>query len=132
MSRTPDERLYSSGSNNSFAFTQCYVSFGDTDGEDFRVHQVQPRRDVSRLSGLPDGDWRVTVFDQWNDMLVDGLFDAGQAVRRQHTEPRRDRDQTSGSRTSTRGRSSIRTATASPTRIANGNDLEPGLNAGGD
>src|SRR5213079_2261278 len=25
------------------------------------------------LSGLPDGDWRLTVFDQWNDMLVDGL-----------------------------------------------------------
>src|SRR5205807_9999963 len=25
------------------------------------------------LSGLPRGDWRLTVFDQWNDMLVDGL-----------------------------------------------------------
>src|SRR5207248_13235 len=35
MSRTPDERLYSSGDNSSFAFTQCYVSFGDPDGEDF-------------------------------------------------------------------------------------------------
>ena len=35
MSRTPDERLYSSGANDSFAFTQCYVSFGDPDGEDF-------------------------------------------------------------------------------------------------
>ena len=22
---------------------------------------------------VPPGDWRVTVFDQWNDMLVDGL-----------------------------------------------------------
>src|SRR5437667_12458285 len=27
MSRTPDERLYSSGTNDSFAFTQCFVSF---------------------------------------------------------------------------------------------------------
>ena len=35
MSRTPDERLYSSGTNDSFAFTQCYVSLGDPDGEDF-------------------------------------------------------------------------------------------------
>ena len=35
MSRTPDERLYSSGDNSSFAFTQCNVSLGDTDGEDF-------------------------------------------------------------------------------------------------
>jgi hypothetical protein len=26
MSRTPDERLYSSGDNSSFSFTQCYVS----------------------------------------------------------------------------------------------------------
>ncbi|MBV8806934.1 MAG: hypothetical protein JO042_17880, partial [Sinobacteraceae bacterium] len=24
-------------------------------------------------TGLPDGDWRVTTFDQWNDQLVDGL-----------------------------------------------------------
>ena len=35
MSRTPDERLFSSGDNSSFSFTQCYVSFGDPDGEDF-------------------------------------------------------------------------------------------------
>ena len=33
MSRTPDERLFSSGDNSSFGFTQCYVSFGDPDGE---------------------------------------------------------------------------------------------------
>ena len=25
------------------------------------------------FTGVPGGDWRVTVFDQWNDMLVDGL-----------------------------------------------------------
>jgi hypothetical protein len=72
MSRTPDERLYSSGSNNSFAFTQCYVSFGDTDGEDFAFTKCNPDGTFT-LPGLPDGDWRVTVFDQWNDMLVDGL-----------------------------------------------------------
>src|SRR5438105_2306890 len=35
MSRTPDERLYGSGTIDSFAFTQCYVSIGDPDGEDF-------------------------------------------------------------------------------------------------
>ena len=72
MSRTPDERLYSSGSNDSFAFTQCYVSFGDTDGEDFAFTKCNADGTFS-LSGLPDGTWRVTVFDQWNDMLVDGL-----------------------------------------------------------
>ena len=72
MSRTPDERLYSSGSNDSFAFTQCYVSFGDPDGEDFAFTKCNSDGTFA-LSGLPDGDWRVTVFDQWNDMLVDGL-----------------------------------------------------------
>jgi hypothetical protein len=72
MSRTPDERLYSSGDNTSFAFTQCYVSFGDPDGEDFAFTKCDANGQFT-LSGLPDGDWRITVFDQWNDMLVDGL-----------------------------------------------------------
>jgi hypothetical protein len=35
LSRTPDERLYSSGSHDTYYWTQCYVSFGDPDGEDF-------------------------------------------------------------------------------------------------
>jgi hypothetical protein len=72
MSRTPDERLYSSGSNDSFSFTQCYVSFGDPDGEDFAFTKCNSDGSFT-LTGLPDGDWRLTIFDQWNDMLVDGL-----------------------------------------------------------
>jgi hypothetical protein len=72
MSRTPDERLYSSGDNSSFAFTQCYVSIGDVDGEDFAFAKCDSNGSFT-LSGLPDGVWRITVFDQWNDMLVDGL-----------------------------------------------------------
>jgi hypothetical protein len=72
MSRTPDERLYSSGSRASFAFTQCYVSFGDPDGEDFAFTKCDKDGKFT-LSGLPDGDWRLTTFDQWNDQLVDGL-----------------------------------------------------------
>jgi hypothetical protein len=72
MSRTPDERLYGSGDNSSFAFTQCYVSVGDADGEDFAFTKCDASGHFT-LSGLPNGDWRLTVFDQWNDMLVDGL-----------------------------------------------------------
>jgi Bacterial Ig domain len=72
MSRTPDERLYSSGSHDSFYWTQCYVSFGDPDGEDFAFTKCNADGTFS-LTGLPSGTWRVTVFDQWNDMLVDGL-----------------------------------------------------------
>ena len=58
--------------NDSFAFTQCYVSFGDPDGEDFAFTKCDADGNFT-LTGLPDGDWRITVFDQWNDMLVDGL-----------------------------------------------------------
>ena len=72
MSRTPDERLYSSGTNDSFAFTQCYVSLGDPDGEDFAFTKCNADGTFS-MAGLPNGDWRITIFDQWNDMLVDGL-----------------------------------------------------------
>src|SRR6202140_3869744 len=72
MSRTPDQRLYGSGDNSSFAFTQCYVSVGDADGEDFAFTKCNADGTFT-LTGLPDGDWRITVFDQWNDMLVDGL-----------------------------------------------------------
>jgi hypothetical protein len=72
MSRTPDERLYSSGSRSSFAFTQCYVSVGDPDGEDFAFTKCNADG-TFMIGGLPDGDWRVTTFDQWNDQLVDGL-----------------------------------------------------------
>jgi hypothetical protein len=72
MSRTPDERLYSSGSNDSFSFTQCYVSLGDTDGEDFAFTKCNADGSFT-LAGIPNGQWRLTVFDQWNDMLVDGL-----------------------------------------------------------
>ncbi len=72
MSRTPDERLYSSGSRDSFFFTQCYVSVGDPDGEDFAFTSCNADGTFT-LSGLPAGNWRVTTFDEWNDQLVDGL-----------------------------------------------------------
>ena len=72
MSRVPDERLYSSGSHSSFYWTQCYVSLGDPDGEDFAFTKCDANGKFT-LKGVPPGTWRVTVFDQWNDMLVDGL-----------------------------------------------------------
>jgi hypothetical protein len=72
LSRTPDERLYSSGSHDAYYWSQCYVSFGDPDGEDFVFTKCNSDGTFT-LQGVPAGDWRVTVFDQWNDLLVDGL-----------------------------------------------------------
>jgi hypothetical protein len=72
LSRTPDERLYSTGSHDTYYWSQCYVSFGDPDGEDFLFTKCNGDGTFT-LAGVPEGDWRVTVFDQWNDLLVDGL-----------------------------------------------------------
>jgi hypothetical protein len=72
LSRAPDERLYSSGTHDAFAWTQCFVSVGDPDGMDFAFTKCDANGHF-KLTGLPDGDWRITTFDQWNDQLVDGL-----------------------------------------------------------
>ena len=72
QSHPPDQRLYSSGTNDALSFTQCYVSLGDADGEDFAFAKCDPNGKFT-LTGIPDGDWRLTAFDQWNDQIVDGL-----------------------------------------------------------
>ena len=72
LSRTPDQRLYSSGSYDANGFTQCYVSLGDPDEEDFAFTKCDANGKFA-FTGLPNGNWRITVFDQWNDLLVDGL-----------------------------------------------------------
>jgi hypothetical protein len=96
LSRTPDQRLYSSGSRDILAFTQCYVSLGDPDGEDFAFTKCAADGTFT-LAGIPSGDWKVTIFDQWNDQIVDGIMtpirvtnssvDMGQvAVHQWHTD----------------------------------------------
>ncbi|GAB3626132.1 hypothetical protein PTE30175_00870 [Pandoraea terrae] len=74
-SRPPNENLYGSGSRDSLAFTQCYVSAGDPDGDDIAFTKCN-QDGTFTLSNLPDGTIRVTVFDQWNDQIVDGLAKA--------------------------------------------------------
>ena len=72
MSRTPDERLYGSGTHDSYSFTQCYVSLGDPDGEDFAFTKCDADGNFS-FTGIPTGNWKITTFDQWNDQVVDGI-----------------------------------------------------------
>jgi len=72
MSRTPDQRLYSSGNRDTFGYTQCYVSLGSPDGADIRFAKCQDDGSFT-LPNIPAGDWKITVFDQWNDQIVDGI-----------------------------------------------------------
>jgi hypothetical protein len=72
VSRTPDQRLYSSGNHNALAFTQCYISVGDPDDDDIAFAKCDADGKFD-FKGLPDGNWRITIFDQWNDQIVDGL-----------------------------------------------------------
>jgi Bacterial Ig domain len=72
MSRPPDERLYGSGSRDSFSFTQCYASLGDPDGEDFAFVKCDGDGNFD-FTSIPEGNWKLTIFDQWNDQIVDGI-----------------------------------------------------------
>src|SRR5207249_7398624 len=72
MSRPSDERLYGSGSRDEFGYTQCYASLGSPDGADIAFAKCDADG-IFTLTNIPAGDWRVTIFDQWNDQIVDGI-----------------------------------------------------------
>ncbi len=72
MSRTPDERLYSSESFDQFAFTQCYASIGDPTGEEFAFAKCDSTGKFT-FTGIPNGSWKVSIFDKWNEMVIDGI-----------------------------------------------------------
>jgi hypothetical protein len=72
LSRPSDERLYGSGSRDAFGYTQCYASLGTPDGGDFSFAKCDEFGKFT-LGNIPAGDWRLTIFDQWNDQIVDGI-----------------------------------------------------------
>jgi hypothetical protein len=72
MSRTPDQRTYDSETYDHYSFTNCYVSVGPADGEDFAFQKCSPDGKVT-FTGMPTGVYKITVFDQWNDIMLDGL-----------------------------------------------------------
>jgi hypothetical protein len=72
LSRTPDQRLYPSGSRDALTWTQCWVSLGDPDGEDFMFTFCDAQGNF-KFSNVPGGAWRITMGDQWNDQIIDGL-----------------------------------------------------------
>ncbi|HYM07703.1 MAG TPA: hypothetical protein VEU11_14195 [Terriglobales bacterium] len=72
LSRTPDQRLYASGTRDALAWTQCWVSLGDPDGEDFEFTFCDADGNF-KFTSVPGGEWRLTIGDQWNDQIIDGL-----------------------------------------------------------
>jgi hypothetical protein len=72
LSRPSDERLYGSGSRDTFGYTQCYASLGTPDSADFSFAKCDEFGNFT-LNNVPEGDWRLTIFDQWNDQIVDGI-----------------------------------------------------------
>src|SRR5215469_5800741 len=72
LSRTPDQRLYPSGSREALSWTQCWVSLGDPDAEDFMFTKCDANGNF-RFTQVPGGNWRLTIGDQWNDQIIDGL-----------------------------------------------------------
>jgi FtsP/CotA-like multicopper oxidase with cupredoxin domain len=72
ISRTPDQRLYPSGSRDALSWTQCWVSLGDPDAEDFMFAKCDANGNF-KFTGVPGGSWRLTIGDQWNDQIIDGL-----------------------------------------------------------
>ena len=72
MSRTPDQRTYSSETYDHYALTNCYVSVGPADAEDFAFQKCTPDGNVT-FTGMPPGTFKISVFDQWNDIMLDGL-----------------------------------------------------------
>jgi hypothetical protein len=75
LSRIPDERLYSSESRDALTWTQCWVSLGDPDGEDFQFTKCDANGNFT-FNNVPGGNWRLTIGDQWNDQIIDGLSTA--------------------------------------------------------
>ncbi len=72
MSRAPDERTYSSETYDNYSFTNCYVSIGPADAEDFALAKCDANG-TAVFNNIPNGTYKISVFDQWNDIMLDGL-----------------------------------------------------------
>jgi hypothetical protein len=77
--RSPSETLYGSGvfaqgdarNYAPLAYTNCFAAIGDTDGATIAFAKCDANGNFS-VSGLPDGNYGVVIFDQWDDFILDG------------------------------------------------------------
>ena len=72
MSRSPDQRTYSSETYDNYSFSNCYVSIGPADGADFAFAKCDSNG-TAVFNNIPNGTYKISVFDQWNDIMLDGL-----------------------------------------------------------
>lgn len=79
MSRAPNETLFDSAvfpagdprNNQAFAHTTCWASLGDRDGDTFAFTKCDANGGFT-FTKVPDGNWSLTVGDQWLDLIIDG------------------------------------------------------------
>jgi hypothetical protein len=77
--RSPSENLYGSGvfaqgdgrNYAMLAYTNCIAAIGDTDGATIGLARCDANGNFT-FTGLPDGNYGVVIFDQWDDFILDG------------------------------------------------------------
>ena len=84
--RSPNENLYpanvfGAGDPRNYAmlgYTTCYAAIGDSDGATIALAKCDPDGNFTfdgiggAGQGLPDGNYGIVLFDQWDDFIVDG------------------------------------------------------------
>jgi hypothetical protein len=79
QARSPDENLYSGavfGQGNPsnyapLAYTNCYAALGDSDGATIALAKCDSDGNFT-IGPVPDGNYGIVIFDQWDDFIVDG------------------------------------------------------------
>ena len=77
ISRPPDERIYDNAvfpegdprNRATLAHTNCYVTLGVLDSPNLAFTKCDAAGNFT-FTGIPDGDYELTVFDQWLDQLM--------------------------------------------------------------
>jgi hypothetical protein len=77
--RSPNEQLYGSGvfpqgnpaNYAMLGYTQCFASLGDSDGATIAFAKCDQDGNFT-FANVPDGNYGVVIFDNWDDIIVDG------------------------------------------------------------
>jgi Bacterial cadherin-like domain len=84
QSRSPNEQLYSSavyatpaggpGDPRNYGmlnYTNCFAALGDSDGATIALAKCDPGGNFT-FTNVPSGNYGIVIFDQWDDIIVDG------------------------------------------------------------